>query len=1095
MYITLRVAASLDLLSDALTEDMRGDFAEKRIGVFDPQWVVTQTDGINSWMKNEVAEKTGIAANLRFVKMNDIVQLLYSWLCPDSSSLIDKDRMTWAIFSILKEDEFISNYPHIAAYYTDHETRRIALAAEMADLFDQYQIYRHKTIDEWNNNINNEPADQQWQVYLWGRMKQHLGADFIDRTQISKNIMAQLEIEEQKELIRKKLPSLRFFGLAIVTPYFLELFNKLSAIIPIRFYLLNPAPQDLWMDDLSAQKISQLKGKPELLEHRQLGNELLVNWGTILRESYSLLLGHESYVNQYDELESAHSRQLPQTLLNQIQFDIYHNLSNDKRGIIPAEKINDGTIVVNGCFTPVREVEVLYNYLIDCFAKSPHLKARDVVVMANDIDVYAPYIRAVFENAPVKIPYTIADESVSKGNTLFTALRDILNVNVDTFKSEEVLSLLDSSFIRRRFGFTDVQSVRQAVREAGIYFGMPDDAPSDDLYEKTEAWMVSWDYGLKKIMYGLCISGEAEFEDGRSFFVLDTAEGSGMQDRIRLYHFIQVLSGLLQERSIPKTLSEWSEYLGKIMTEMILEEDEDDEDFPRFARLMESILYLDSIAAEEKISYATFRHVFLDRLDQEKRTNRYADAGINFCSMMPMRSVPYHVVALIGMDFDKFPRQDSSLSFSLLGGKKRITGDRCIRENDKHLFLESLLAAREKLYISFLAKDIQRGSDQPPSTLVDELLDYIALNTNDVASFKKSFINIHPLHVFSSRYGKEDSPLQGNYISDTLTHGKEYTKDENREIASPDFSTIQLEKFATFFKHPVKYFFNNQLRIYYRMDEERIPDAEVFELDPLQKWKVKDDLLRQETDVETYITKGKRSGSLPLANMGNVLIKNLNEEIRSFDELVKEAKDNNECTLLEVVYEHDNTKISGNLPVYGNKYIYYAFTKNILKQIMYPWISYLVALCQDDEKTDQLDLVIVYNKKENNITFPVKVHIKGTSALKDFAQKILPEYIRIFKDGHLTPVMFYAPLSPLYYTNNPRGFDAEKLIDVYESELGDDYAKYFHNDVYLKQIVEANNGLYEVFNNEEQLQKWNGFVSLLTSELSSHFEDIKKKPQ
>jgi hypothetical protein len=209
---------------------------------------------------------------------------------------------------------------------------------------------------------------------------------------------------------------------------------------------------------------------------------------------------------------------------------------------------------------------------------------------------------------------------------------------------------------------------------------------------------------------------------------------------------------------------------------------------------------------------------------------------------------------------------------------------------------------------------------------------------------------------------------------------------------------------------------------------------------------------------------------------------------------IKEAKDNNECTFLELVYEHDNTKISGTLPVYGNKYIYYAFTKNILKQIMYPWISYLVALCQDDEKTGQLDLVIVYNKKVNNVTVPSKVHIEGKPELKEFAKKITPEYIRIFREGHLTPVLFYAPLCPLYYTNNPRGFDAEKLIDVYESELGDHYAKYFHNDVYLKQIVEANNGLYEVFNNEEQLQKWNQFVSVLTTELSSHFEDIKKKP-
>ena len=106
MSITLSASHSLDQLSQKIMADLKQELGDKKIGVFDKQWIVTQTEGINFWMKNQIAEKTGIAANLQFAKMNDIVQLIYHWVGPNTSRLMDKDQMTWALFAELDESNF-----------------------------------------------------------------------------------------------------------------------------------------------------------------------------------------------------------------------------------------------------------------------------------------------------------------------------------------------------------------------------------------------------------------------------------------------------------------------------------------------------------------------------------------------------------------------------------------------------------------------------------------------------------------------------------------------------------------------------------------------------------------------------------------------------------------------------------------------------------------------------------------------------------------------------------------------------------------------------------------------------------------------------
>ena len=993
MSIALNVSNSLQPLSVKLAADLKNSSENP----FVKQWVVTQTEGMNSWLKQKIASENGIAANINFCKPNDIVSEIYRKCLSSGKQVMNTENIRWCLYAILDHADFKTSFPEIAGYYQQNDIKRIALADELSDLFDQYQIYRHDFIQQWNKDWINGIEATDWQVWLWQNVKSQLSAQYQDRVEMAEVILAGLSNLDTQEAVKGKIPQLHLFGIAVITPYYLQIFHAMSQFMDIHLYLINPSPDHLWMDDKSEKQINRLLQKRGIKrveeDHILQGNDLLLNWGSIIKESFSLLMNNDEFINLYDT-SFAIPIDNPNSLLKKIQQDIFQNSKTSERLPISESDIADGSITINGAFTPVREVEILYNYLVQLIDQRKEiLSPKDIVVLVSDIELYAPFIHAVFTNSPYKFPYNIADECYSAGNNMFTAIQEILSLDSNSFKAEAVLKLLESPYIKDRFKIKEEETLRSAIKQAGIIFSIDGRTEDDTRY-------ISWNYGLKKIMYGICISGEPDINDGFDNFVpLDSAEGVDTLDRVRLVYFIKILQKKLEERHTDRTISDWAIYLQDLVEDMIFQAGEkDDEDYTNFIRFTENMALLEQ-GSSLLISYEVFRHSFLQRLNLERKSSSFAKGGITFCTLVPMRSIPFKVVAMLGMDFDKFPRKETPLSFSLLQNWK--PGDRNVKNNDKHLFLETLISAQQYFYVSYIAISAKDGTALPPSSLVDELIDYIARGLRkDTDEFRKAWITIHPLHSFSHKYSTQGGLI--SYLNETryLTNIVIPVNPIVEQTFS--FEQVEIDQIARFLQNPPRLYLVKQFHVYYNEDDLLLQDHELFEFDQLTQWGVQDDImLLDETEIAAYYEKKKQTGEIPLHNMGEATIRDVVDAVAGLRDRFNQVRDNQVQRIVDINFQIDGSQIIGKIgAVFGDRYISICNSSQRLKYLILAYTKYLALIAQGEK----LEFVFIAKKLD------IAQIIPAGTITQTIALNTLSRYLTFYKNGHSSYFNFWPAL-------------------------------------------------------------------------------------
>ena len=852
---------------------------------FVPHQIVIQTRGMNQWLKYKIAENTGIAANIQFVTPEEIIYNAFKILGGSYKTKIHRQHIDWLIYRILGYAEFKKLFPIQYAYYAGDggidALKKWEFSNILADLFDQYQIYRTSMIGEWNviQDIHSLPKDQQWQAYIWKQTKDLTENGILDMSEIATFISNALQSNYGRSNLKAKMPNVNLFGISIVTPLHLRIIYELSQYVDFQWYINNPSPETFWYEDISEKEYFFRKLKGKNIEHISIGNTLLTSWGKVIQNTFRMMFQSDEYINAISDLPS----QQPtfDTLLSTIQGAIFSNM--EQLPAFSSDLLTDGTIQIASNFTIYRELEGLLNYILNIIQKNQYgaIKERDIIVMIQDINSYAPYIRAVMDNAPYKFQYNIADESISNKDSIISALLAILDLNASQFTSENTLKLLNFKKIRKKFDIDNVELIRIAVKKANIHFGIENDFH----HNIDDTFIVSWKYGIQKIMFGLCMSNEQRLELQHPLYTVECADN--ISDMLQITAFVSLVESLasnIRRRNKSMTLIEWKSFIEEILdTFLVMDEQDKDDLYTHIIDKFNQYELLNLFISDETVSYDVFSSKFCNSLQNDKVAGNFMTRGITFCSPLPFRSIPFKVVAILGLNHDKFPRKEHKVDFDLIASNPQL-GDRNIKNNDKHLFLESILSANSAIYLSYIGRSVKNNKELPPSILVDEFLDYIQTGTN--VDVRKTLTLHHPLYSYSIEYNGPESDLPLNYLVQKSNQWP-IIIDINRNSAEekPEFD---ISKVWLFYEKSPKYYYNNVLGIYFDQESEAIGESEVFHPSDLERWNIRNQYMEAtiQGKSDEIFERMYLDGMLPLKNVGkstlNAIKRDFEQPINSF---------------------------------------------------------------------------------------------------------------------------------------------------------------------------------------------------------------------
>jgi exodeoxyribonuclease V gamma subunit len=927
---------------------------------------LVQSNGIAQWLKTSFAERQGepgfgiclgtevaLPARFQWQAYRSVIEAVEGSGQVPTTSPYDKTRLRWRLMALLPDALDDPLFAPLARYLRDDDEKRkhYQLAERLADLFDQYQVYRADWLNAWEagndiltlpgNRTIPVPDEQRWQPALWRMIGAELSVEQVHthRGAVHRRFMA--AAEQLTERPDDLPPRIVIFGISSLPQQTLEVLATLAGISEVVLCLLNPC-QFYWGEIIETKEVlrryarqQRRQGMPADLHHSpdQLhlhAHPLLAAWGKQGRDYLQLLSEHDNTdvaaMNAVlDQSVDLFLSPPTDTLLGQLQDDILNlrPLAETQQTWPALDPHHDRSIRFHLCHSPQRELEVLHDQLLAAFAEDATLEPRDIMVMVPDINVYAPYIDAVFgQFTPGErrhLPYHIADQQQRHREPMLVALEALLSLPRMRFRASEILDLLDIPPLRERFGLTesDLPTLQRWIREANIRWGL-DATQRSDLGLPEHDELHTWRFGLERMLMGYAVGKAGEEEDDWGDIVpYDEVAGLDAALVGPLYRLILTLSQWRRHLTEAKTATEWDTALSAMLAKTLAPTSSAEQALlGRIQAALEA--WQEEISAadmNDTLPLAVVRESWLGRIDEPQLSQSFLMGRITFATLMPMRAIPFRHVVLLGMSDGAYPRRAETLDFDLMAMRGHYrAGDRSRRDDDRYLFLEALLSARERLTISWCGKSPQDNSEQPPSVLVGQLRDHLSkgwcrvnqaphaertLSDHDemAKALLAALTTEHPLQPFGADYFREASALF-TYADEwqELHRDGQGVKDATGECkALPAWcpeGAITLTNLNGLLRDPVSALFQQRLATSMRNDDGLAEDDEPFAFDGLSKWQQREALIQPlgqrlahspELDptvlFERQVQRQQRAGHYPPLPVGPIVCQKLLERI------------------------------------------------------------------------------------------------------------------------------------------------------------------------------------------------------------------------
>jgi exodeoxyribonuclease V gamma subunit len=868
-----------DGLADRLLEPLADPFAAEVVAV--------PTRGIERWLTQRMStrlgttgsRRDGVCANVEFPFPGRLIQgalAAATGIDPDNDPWLS-ERSVWPLLEVVDEclDEpwlaTLARHLEGARGGPEVPTRRFGVVRHIADLFDRYGVHRPDMVRDWVAGADRLGDD--WQPELWRRLRARIGAP-----SPAERLATACERIRQDPAILDLPPRLSLFGLTRMPRSYLEVLAAIAAARDVNVFVLHPSPS-LWRGVEHALR----DGPPIVDRHDDRTahlpvNRLLASWGRDVRELQLVIAGTGNGVDHHHGLPEDQ----PRTLLEAIQHDIRED-RQPPGPPLPGEpdarrrlQTDDRSVQIHACHGRARQVEVLRDAVLHLLEDDPTLEPRDVIVMCPDIDTFAPLIQATFGAGRVasaedgddeedaiagrrdRLPdlrVRLADRSLRQTNPVLGVVSQLLALADQRATASQLLDLAAREPVRRRFRFDDddLSRMQDWVAASGIRWGF--DAGHREPFKLGTVNANTWRRGVDRILVGVAMTEEDRPLLG-GVLPLDDVDSGAIDLAGRVAEFVDRVRLAADGLTDPKPIARWTAAIAEAADWLTATSDRDSWQRRELQRLLadvdgESVGETGSSAAT--LELADVRVLLSDRLRGRPTRANFRTGHLTVCTLVPMRSVPHRVVCILGLDDGEFPRRARRDGDDLMLAEPRV-GDRDPRAEDRQMLLDALLAATERVIITYTGNDERTNLPRPPAVPVGELLDVVERTVSGGEdSAREQVVVHHPLQPFDPRNFTPGRLVPGRpwgFDPQALGGAKALSGERGpREpfLAAPlpprEDALIELNSLIRFVEHPTRALLRDRLGISVSEFYDEVEDSMPVELDALEAWGVGQRLL------------------------------------------------------------------------------------------------------------------------------------------------------------------------------------------------------------------------------------------------------------
>ena len=889
--LALYPSNKLEHLSFLLTTLLK----QQPTGVFTPETILVESPGMQHWVSMQLAKEQGIAMNIDFplpvrFMWNTARAVLSEDKVPKQSSY-RREVLSWRIDKILNDNDGAENsaFEQVNTYWRgagseqEQGVQRLQLATALADVYEQYLLYRPDWLFAWERNERVVFDDMEvWQSEIWRRL--------VSEQPLHPARLHQLTLEALASgSVPDVLPErVVVFAINTMAPQLIAFFDALAQYIDIHIFHLNPSV-NYWGDAKTntEQAIAlRSEGLEKWMQQTQ-SNPLLGNLGKQGRELFNLLTELETFevsafdapIYPLDATGASTDIVKSLTLLNYIHDDILQGVhpaplnvdggDNFRRDVVQG----DDSVTIMCTHSALREVQVLHDHLLHWLSQDKTRTPSDILIMCPAIENYAPFVDTVFHRVgtksiagagPTRLPCSIADRSPMDAEPLIAAYMALLQLPDSRFGVSDIMDYLQLDTVQKRFVLSqgDLDQMTEWLKQAHIHWGLDKQHKLTVTEGVAQDETYSWWWGLRRLLMGMLASDNEMIID--DLLTIPDVEGQSAVTLGKLIEIVDLLGQFAKTLTTPRSPSDWAKALIELRDACFQPTREQEHSWDLIGTVAADLAArCEEAGYNYELGLRQIRDLLLNRFSSPDAGNHFMTGQVTVCSMLPMRSIPFKKVCILGLNDSEFPRKTTPLGLDLMASATRRIGDRSRRLEDRYLFLEAIISARESLYLSYQGNDVTNNSERQPSLVLAEFLDML---WQDYKVQPNDYLRQAPLHPFSEasfsgalpsyetgwwRLAKALRDAQGagslNTASDSesddaTTQSLPYldiTAGGPEEGADKDLHLTPMQ-IARAFKDPLEYFSVQRLGVNLSQSFTLLENSEPFETNALIRYQVLD---------------------------------------------------------------------------------------------------------------------------------------------------------------------------------------------------------------------------------------------------------------